>query len=534
MNDLIYDASDISYNVESKSYNSIANSDSKIPELLNSSKLTYQGLNEPKIISNSETNVTPKMTSNTTPSPFTVTASSSYNSTYPPWKAFSHTNVDAYDSWVTANGQTTGWLTIDMGSKVKINTFKITSRNYSDSNQTSPKDFSLLGSNDGIEFATLKVVTNEVTWGMNMSKSYLLNEDVDYRYYKLNITAINGRSYVAIGLLEFLYKEVIERFRPIEKFDDFTIISPTDDNLLINAIKYDKQLILSNKDYKYDEELINTINQIKLACSGNLKVVFSTDTGSTWKSIYNNSIINLNCKIPNKDYTSQTLEEKALWSNAISEIELKGMDKNLLSIIDFNGMSFATIRFAFLLKSPTYKDKAMFQNISIIYDEKSHLLKATKQEYDTMLYDYGVKIRMLIDSPLVKVNTLLKEINKNNHEDTRILLDTPILSIRENGDLIEMSWNSIPNASYYNVYVNGKLVQTTSDLTYSHKLHHKQGLVLFCIRAYSNDTKYKPSNYSNMEALDYSGYLATLLDNGTKSYVAIIKDGVKYKFKVRK
>ncbi len=143
------------------------------------------------------------MTSNTAPSPYVASASSIYNSTYNAYKAFNGSNSSNTDCWVSANGQTTGWLQIDLGGQKSIIGYAITSRNESSTGTTAaPRSWTFLGSNDGTNWVTLDSRSDVTNWTYNETKTFDVTFSDYYRYYRLNITANNGHSsYVAVGEL---------------------------------------------------------------------------------------------------------------------------------------------------------------------------------------------------------------------------------------------------------------------------------------------------------------------------------------------
>jgi F5/8 type C domain. len=150
-----------------------------------------------------------KMTSNATPAPYVASSSSYNNSTYYAWKAFNGTNVDREDCWASENNLTTGWIQIDFGEPKKVNTMQLTSRNDSASGSVSaPKDFSVLGSNDGTNFTLIKEITNQINWNANETRLFDLGKGNKYRYYRLKIDSTSGySSYIAIGEILYSYVE---------------------------------------------------------------------------------------------------------------------------------------------------------------------------------------------------------------------------------------------------------------------------------------------------------------------------------------
>ena len=147
---------------------------------------------------------TTNMTSDILPSPFVASASSTYGTTLVAYKAFSGENTSAISSWVSANGSPESWVQIDFGSKKIANIVYVTNRNdYASFLNSSPKDFNILGSNNGVDFVVIAEIKNQTNWTQNETRKFLIREPKEYRYYRLEILANNGENYTAIG--EILY-----------------------------------------------------------------------------------------------------------------------------------------------------------------------------------------------------------------------------------------------------------------------------------------------------------------------------------------
>lgn len=147
-------------------------------------------------------NITPVMTSNTTPSPYVVNSSTVYGSFYA-WKAFNNINTVENDAWVSTTS--TGWISLYFGTIVTIKAFSISASVLTGTyNTTSPKNFTLQGSNDGINYKDLKSFSNEVNWTHGETRIFVLDNEYSYPYFRLNITANNGYGVVEIGELKFL------------------------------------------------------------------------------------------------------------------------------------------------------------------------------------------------------------------------------------------------------------------------------------------------------------------------------------------
>lgn len=221
-------------------------------------------------------NITPIMTSNITPAPYVVSASSSYDtSTYQPWKAF---DASVGSAWATQNNIINGHITLDFSKDTVINAFSITCRTMGGDNISVPKNFTLQGSKDGSYFEDIKSITNETGWVPGGTKSYNLENNVSYRYYRINIAENNGQSlYSAIGELRFYNnikpKEDIYSYNCVIGKDDaangnyFVISSATinDSNILKAKIHFSSNntLTIDTINTTFNESYISEIIGIK-------------------------------------------------------------------------------------------------------------------------------------------------------------------------------------------------------------------------------------------------------------------------------
>ena len=133
------------------------------------------------------------LTSDTSQSPFVVSASSN-NGSWPEWHAF---EGSAGAGWATANGTTTGWLQIDLGSAKTLGSYAI--QGTSDTPQA-PNTFTMEGSNDGATWTTVDTRAGQ-TWGAYETKLFTCTSPGSYRYYRLNTTLNNGGQYVQVAEL---------------------------------------------------------------------------------------------------------------------------------------------------------------------------------------------------------------------------------------------------------------------------------------------------------------------------------------------
>ena len=141
------------------------------------------------------------MTGASTPTPFVVSASSQYTS-LEAYKAFDGAfGTGSY--WIT-NGIPTGWLKIDLGSAFLLRTYKVKVNTVPEPNRA-PKDWTLEGSNDGSTWNVLSTVTNQTAWGNGEARTFTCSvTTTSYRYFRLNVSANNGDSYLQTAEL-YLY-----------------------------------------------------------------------------------------------------------------------------------------------------------------------------------------------------------------------------------------------------------------------------------------------------------------------------------------
>jgi hypothetical protein len=126
------------------------------------------------------------MTSNTAPSPYVASASSELN---PAWKAFDGTT----GMW-TSTGST-GWLKLDLGSAKSLGKYGWKS-GPSGNPQQHPRNWTFSGSNDNSTFNTVDTQTAIASVGSSVTQLFTMSPTVAYRFWKFDVTVINGGSNV--------------------------------------------------------------------------------------------------------------------------------------------------------------------------------------------------------------------------------------------------------------------------------------------------------------------------------------------------
>lgn len=146
----------------------------------------------------------PVMTANSQ-NGFVVTASATYSGSrvYYPYLAFNDTISDS-DSWTT-RGQS-GWLQIELPEADKANVLRMTG---GFSNEE-PDSFILYGSNDGENYDEL-LNSGALTWTHNETKTWDLNNDTAYKFYK--VEAVNTKeNFITISELQLIDHSITREY----------------------------------------------------------------------------------------------------------------------------------------------------------------------------------------------------------------------------------------------------------------------------------------------------------------------------------
>lgn len=128
------------------------------------------------------------------------------------WKAGYAFDASANTAW-WSNGTSTGWIAWH-GSAAVAKSYRVMGWNsaahtgegvwglYYIANPTTasnaPKNWTLDGSNDGWSWTTLDTQTNQTGWGDGEERTFTMSNTTSYAYYRLNVSANNGGSYLNI------------------------------------------------------------------------------------------------------------------------------------------------------------------------------------------------------------------------------------------------------------------------------------------------------------------------------------------------
>lgn len=138
---------------------------------------------------------------------WTVTFSSAIGDHENGTRVFDNTTAT---KWLTAGGQTTGWVQYDFNEEEAyvIDNYTITSAN--DSPNRTCRDWTLQGSNDGVNWSILDTQVNQDAWSTFEERSYSFINTTAYKMYRLNVTANNGDGLMGFSEME-LFEGTVDR-----------------------------------------------------------------------------------------------------------------------------------------------------------------------------------------------------------------------------------------------------------------------------------------------------------------------------------
>ncbi|MCK5681674.1 hypothetical protein KAI46_12775 [bacterium] len=139
------------------------------------------------------------MTSYNSVLPLFVSASSEYSAFFASYKAF-QSELGSGKYWIalTSSGE---WLQLDFGCRNIVEFYYISANTIPEPNRM-PKDWTFEGSNDNSTWIVLDSVTGETAWGSGERREFACTTTGAYRYYRVNISANNGDTYIVIAYLE--------------------------------------------------------------------------------------------------------------------------------------------------------------------------------------------------------------------------------------------------------------------------------------------------------------------------------------------
>lgn len=151
----------------------------------------------------------PKQTSNS--NPYNVSASSSYSSWQVWWGFNNSCTTSASNAWHSAVGSTTGhWVQIDFKTIKPLNGISMAPRpegNYNVSRM--PRDFDIMGSNDGTTWNTIKSYTGINDYENYKYREFIFDRPEKYRYYRIANIVVTGD---CVNIADIHFLEAPEKY----------------------------------------------------------------------------------------------------------------------------------------------------------------------------------------------------------------------------------------------------------------------------------------------------------------------------------
>lgn len=267
--------------------------------------------------------------------------------------------------------------------------------------------------------------------------NYLMYKDYNYikqddRYYGFSddnyntdtqmyneITLDNINSYLYGNSVSNLTTEVTigdETFKPIDKFDNFKIVSKYNTSKSITGRKTNSSMAIANGDIY--TKVVSNIDSFTLSNtttnSSYIKMAVSFDNGSTWKTYKDKKFTDLSVTIPIKTYEDMSTEEKSNWNTAKETIMTNGFTPTELESIDFNIIeNLSTIRFAYVLYQDLSTDTCEVNNLSWQFDAKGSFQKMKDSEITTSFSNGVINLIPNENQDMIITNYVYGALNGN-------------------------------------------------------------------------------------------------------------------------
>lgn len=221
-------------------------------------------------------------------------------------------------------------------------------------------------------------------------------------------------------VVDNLFAEVTigeETFKPIDKFNNFKLISDNDVTYTLNGIKSNKELIVASAPVSIAiaENIDNISVNSLISENSSIKLVVSKDEGITWHTFKDNVWTKLNMEIPLKELSDMSESELIKWNNAKEIIYTDGIDSKILNTIDFNTLKADMLQFAYVEYLNTAESTCKTTQLNMQFDAKGTFKKMKDSEYDLSVYDSSIVVTPSIDIDIMKVN--IGYLNFDNHQE---------------------------------------------------------------------------------------------------------------------
>lgn len=233
-----------------------------------------------------------------------------------------------------------------------------------------------------------------------------------YKPFTLEDIITNSFSSYACNNIKELTTNVTynnESFIPLSKFNNFKIISNKNIPLFSKGLKSTKELVVQNFDlYPTTFDKINSITIDKVMTgTSNIKIAFSKNLGETWHVFRDNKVIDLDCFIPSKNYSSMTASEKLSFHAAKEAISNFGMTLQEFESTDFNLIKCSRLRFAFVLEKTTYTDSLKLKNVLLNYNQATSRVLLSDDAYQASLFNHSISIIPKEDLDEIEVDIII-------------------------------------------------------------------------------------------------------------------------------
>lgn len=328
-----------------------------------------------------------------------------------------------------------------------------------------------------------------------------------------------------------------ETFKPIDKFDTFSIVSDTDKSVAVKALKSYQELIFQSVTWDLNSNIVNYARGLQAISSsadiGDIRIAFSINGGGTWYGYKNLSQQTIANDVKPIKYEEMTEEDLVTYNDFKEVMSNYGFSLSDLGKLDLLQVNAKKLMVAILISTTTYEELPYLKRILLKYDEKHHMKKTTPQEVEINMHSAELELHSNIDSSYLDMHTFYSIVMNPNVISNKARLDTPVISFTENAEgNYTITWDAIEKATSYGIYSNGVLIKEITETSLVYDIERGRDENIF-IRALDSTNSYISSFFSNVLFLSTGSFLGTN-DNGEYKLICLLIDGEQVKIKVRK
>jgi hypothetical protein len=116
-----------------------------------------------------------------------------------------------FDTRFELNNEGSGWVQVELSVAKLVNVFAVGSRSDSWCD-AAPRDYALLGSNNGSTWTTLFSISNSPAFSGSELRTHELNNPAAYKFYRLNIGNSNRDPVLTFARWDLVMKEIIVEY----------------------------------------------------------------------------------------------------------------------------------------------------------------------------------------------------------------------------------------------------------------------------------------------------------------------------------